>query len=96
MTYNVGIAQPNLVGAQASATPSTATTLAKPTVDANAIMLSAFTGAVTFTLDGTTPTASVGFTVEAGKVFVIVPVPENATLKVFSASGTVIYQWLRY
>jgi hypothetical protein len=93
--YNVGLAQPILMGAQAQATPSTAATLAKPTAETNLILLGAFTANVTFTLDGTTPTASVGFTIKSGEPPILVSVPENATLKVFSATGTLNYQWLK-
>lgn len=95
MTYNVGIAQPTLVGAQASATPSSATPIPVP-AGANGVILGAFTANVIYTLDGSTPDADDGFIVEFGKAPQWVRIPTNcANVTVFSGTGKLIYQFYK-
>lgn len=73
---------------------STAATLTKPE-GANSILIQALVQNVRFTLDGTTPTASVGFQILAGNPPMIIAVPE-ASIKVIEevASASLQYQWI--
>lgn len=91
---NIALVQPTLIGAHATATPSTAAALEKPT-GATGIVLGALTADVYYTLDGTTPTASNGFVIKTAVEPQWVNLPVNATVTVFSASGKVVYQWFK-
>ncbi len=73
---------------------STAATLTKPE-GANSILIQALVQNVRFTLDGTAPTASVGFQILAGNPPMIIAVPE-ASIKVIEevASASLQYQWI--
>lgn len=84
----------NVEGAHSSgATISSATTLTPP-AGANRILIQALTQNVRFTLDGTTPTASLGFQLKAGDPPVLISV-RDATLKVIeeTATASLQYQW---
>ncbi len=72
---------------------SSAVTLTKPS-GAGLIILQCETQNVKFTLDGTTPTATVGFLLTAGDPPILVPVA-GAAVKVIevAASASVNYQW---
>jgi hypothetical protein len=83
------------VGAHSSgATISSATTLTKPE-GANQILIQALIQNVRFTLDGTTPTTTVGFQLLAGNPPVIIAVP-GASMKVIeeAATASLQYQWI--
>jgi hypothetical protein len=83
------------VGSHSSGTDiSSATTLTKP-VGAKQIMIQALTKNVRYTLDSTSPTASVGFQLVAGNSPVIIAVPGNS-IKVIqeAATASLQYQWL--
>lgn len=75
-------------------TLTSAVTLTPPT-GATKIMLQALTQNVRFTLDGTTPTASLGFQLKAGDPAVIVQIGNDVTLKVIEETATadLQYQW---
>jgi len=87
---------PTLSGSHAQdATISAATTLTQP-AGANAILIQAFAQNVRYTLDGTTPTATLGFRIAAGDEKLI-PVPASGmTVKVIeeTASASIDYQWM--
>lgn len=74
-------------------TISTATTLTPPS-GADALLLQAFTQAVRWTVDGTTPTASTGFQLPAGSS-VLIEVGDGQTVKVIeeTATASIQYQW---
>lgn len=59
---------------------------------AKKIVIQALTQAVRFTLDGTTPTASIGFQLKAGDPPVTIPL-EGVTLKVIEATATASLQF---
>ena len=74
---------------------SAAVTLFKP-AGANGIILQALTQNIRFTLDGTTPTASVGFQIPSaawGPTFIPVP---GASIKIIqeAATASLQYQWV--
>ena len=75
---------------------SSAVTLT-PAAGATALLIQAYTNNVRYTLDGTTPTASKGFLLEAGKNLVI-DVGDDMTIKIIeeTASASVDYQWGMY
>lgn len=76
------------------ATISSATTLTPPT-GATKILIQALTQNVRFTLDGTAPTASLGFQLVAGDPAVLIPLGTDTTLKVIEEAATadLQYQW---
>lgn len=83
------------VGAHSSgATISSATTLTKPT-GARKIIIQTLTKNVRFTLDGTTPTTSVGFQILADGAPMIIDVP-GVSIKVIeeAATASLQYQWV--
>lgn len=83
------------VGAHShGATITVATTLTKP-AGASKIIMQALTQNVRFTLDGTTPTAAIGFQLLAGGAPFIIEVP-GASLKVIqeAATASLQYQWV--
>lgn len=86
----------NVVGSHSDgATISSATTLTPPT-GATKILIQALDQNVRFTLDGTAPTASLGFQLKAGDPAVMIPVGAGMTLKVIEEAATadLQYQWL--
>lgn len=85
------------VGAHSSgATISSATTLTPP-AGATAILIQVLTQNIRYTLDGTTPTASVGFQLKAGEPATIIPWNDNMTLQVIqeTATASLQYQWFK-
>jgi hypothetical protein len=84
-----------VVGSHSSgASIASATTLTKPT-GAHAILIQALTQNVRFTLDATTPTATVGFQILAGNAPILIPVP-GASITVIqeAATASLQYQWV--
>ena len=79
------------------ATISSATTLTKPSSGASKLLIQAVDQNLRFTLDGTAPTTSKGFVLEADKPPVLIQVGEGVTVKVIeeTATGGVEYQWGR-
>jgi hypothetical protein len=73
---------------------SAAVTLAPPT-GATRLLIQAFTKNVRYTLDGTVPTAALGFQIRAGDPPQIIPIGEHTTIKVIeeAASANIQYQW---
>jgi len=73
---------------------SSAITLTKPE-GANSILIQTLVQNVRFTLDGTTPTASVGFQILAGNPPMIIAIP-GTSIKVIeeTASASLQYQWI--
>jgi hypothetical protein len=83
------------VGSHASAPDiSSATTLTKP-AGASRIIMQTLTQNVRWTLDGTTPTATVGFQLPTNQDPIIVAVP-GASIKVIqeAATASLQYQWV--
>ena len=62
------------------------------------ILIQAFTQNVRVTIDGTTPTATVGFQVKAGDPAVFIGAPANTVLRFIeeTASANIIYQPVRF
>ncbi len=73
---------------------SAAVTLTPP-AGTDALAIQALTQPIRYTLDGTTPTATVGFKVAAGDSDII-PIAAGVTVKVIeeTASAEIQYQWL--
>lgn len=65
-----------------------------PPKGAEFLMMQALAQNIRFTLDGTTPTATVGFQLFAGDT-VTIPMSENQVVKVIqeAATATLQYQW---
>lgn len=85
-----------LVGAHGSnSSLGSAVTLTPPT-GGHAVILQAITQNVRVTLDGTTPTASVGFQIRAGDPPAVLDTPTGTSLKVIqeTASAVLQYQWV--
>lgn len=85
----------NPIGAHAEdTTVSSATTLTTPS-GATKILLQALTQNVRFTLDGTTPTASLGFQLKAGDPPIIIPLKAGQSVILIeeTASATIEYQF---
>jgi hypothetical protein len=76
------------------ATISSATVLTPPVTGTQLLIIQAFTQAIRYTLDGTTPTASTGFRLAANESDVI-PVSVDAIVTVIeeTASASIQYQW---
>lgn len=76
-------------------TISSAVELTKPGSGANKILIQALTQNVRYTLDGTTPTASLGFQLKAGDPPTLMYIGVGITLTVIEeASGADLqYQW---
>lgn len=94
-TLETSIAAYAPIGSHSSgASISTAQTLTKP-AGASQIMIQALTQNVRYTLDGTDPTASLGFQLLAGNPPVIIAVP-GASIKVIqeTATASLQYQWI--
>lgn len=83
----------NPSGAHSSgATISSATTLTIPS-GATKLLIQALTQNVRVTLDGTTPTASVGFQLKAGDPPVIIPLGNATAVKVIQEAATASLQY---
>jgi hypothetical protein len=76
------------VGAhQTDATISSATSFTCP-AEANGVLISALAQDVNFTLDGTTPTATVGLTLKADDTVIFIPMYGGQVLKVIEQTAT--------
>lgn len=75
---------------------SGATTLTPPT-GATHLLIQALTQNVRYTLDGTAPTASLGFQLRAGDPPVIIPIGAGIVVKVIQelATASLQHQWLK-
>lgn len=73
---------------------STAQTLPRP-AGATLLLLQALTQNARLTLDGTAPSATVGFQIKAGDPPVLIPVAASALVKVIQETATcsLQYQW---
>jgi hypothetical protein len=81
------------------ATISAATVLSRPAgFSPDGVLLQAIDQDVSFTIDGTTPTASIGFVIKAGADPVLIDMSGGQTLTVIevTATATVQYQWVNY
>jgi hypothetical protein len=82
---------------QTDSTLSAAQALNRPTgaEAANQVLIQALTQNVRFTLDGTTPTATVGFQLKAADPPTLIPIGAANNIKVIeeTASATIQYQW---
>ena len=92
--YNIqqGIIVP--IGAHASSSSlATALELTKP-YGARSILVQALTQNVRYTLDGTAPTATVGFQLKAGDPPLLIPL-HNSNIKFIEETATAVlqYQW---
>jgi hypothetical protein len=86
------------VGAQTTdTTVSSATSFTAPE-RANAALMSALTQSVNFTIDGTTPTATVGLTLKAGDTATMIPVIPGQVIKVIEQTATANFniQWVHF
>jgi len=73
---------------------STAQTLMPPG-SASKLLIQALTQNVRYTLDGTTPTSSLGFQLKAGDPPLVLPINAAVTVKVIEEAATadLEYQW---
>lgn len=95
VTINTSIAA---VGSHTrNASLSSAVSLAVPAT-ANVLQIQAETQNVRYTLDGTTPTSTVGFLLYAGMEQYMIAVPVNGTVKIIevTSGGVVNYQFMKY
>lgn len=74
------------------ATISSATTLT-PTAGATKLLIQALTQNVRFTLDGTVPTASLGFQILAAAAPIVVPIDSATVIKVIQETATASLQY---
>lgn len=83
------------VGAHVADTDVAAVHTLTPPNGALHLLIQALEQNVRYTLDGTDPTASVGFQLRAGDPPIIIIVPTNVTLKVIeeTAGAVLQYQW---
>jgi hypothetical protein len=81
---------------QTDATISSATSFTCPDT-ANGVLISALAQDVNFTLDGTTPTATVGLTLKADDTAVFIPMYGGQVIKVIeqTATATINVQFVR-
>jgi hypothetical protein len=85
----------NPIGAhQEDTTVSSATTLT-PETGATKLLLQALAQNVRFTLNGTTPTATLGFQLTAGDPPIMIPIKASQVVKVIeeAASANIEFQW---
>jgi hypothetical protein len=83
---------PKILGSHTTdATISAATTIT-PTAGANAVLLTARAQNIRYTIDGTTPTATTGFPLEAGKTLII-DYHSSMTIKVIEETAGGEAQW---
>lgn len=82
-----------VIGAHTSDTVDTATVVSPP-AGARTLLVQAVAQPIRYTLDGTTPTASVGFRLQVGESILIHVVP-NMTLTFIeeTTDGSIVYQW---
>ena len=73
---------------------SSAVTLV-PETGSNKLLIQAFTNNVRYTLDGTTPTASLGFVLTAGDAPLVIPIGSATIVKVIeeTASASIDFQF---
>lgn len=83
---------PTVSGHNSGLTISSATTLTIP-AGATQLMIQALTQNVRFTLDGTTPTASLGFQLAAGDPPIILPISSTTVVKVIQETATASLQY---
>ena len=69
-----------------------------PPATANALLIQALAQDVRFTLDGTTPTASVGFLLRSDDQPLVIDIGPGMTIQVIeeSPTATIEYQWGRF
>lgn len=86
------------VGAHGSNGSLDAAVTLTPPATANALLIQATGQNVRYTLDGATPTASVGFLLRGDDPALIIDVGVGMTIKVIeeSAGATVEYQWGKF
>lgn len=83
------------VGAHATnASLATAVTLT-PASGATKLLIQALTQNIRVTLDGTTPTATLGFQIKAADPAVVIPIAPGTVVKLIEelATATIQYQW---
>lgn len=87
----------NPVDAHSSGADISSATPLTPPAGATKLLIQAITQNVRYTLDGTTPTASVGFQLKAGDPPVVIPVGEDTGVKVIqeTATASLQYQWVQ-
>lgn len=81
-------------GMARDATISTATALTIPS-DASGVMLQADTADVRFTIDGTTPTSTLGLILSSTAAPLRIDLYPGAVVTVISATGAINYQFFR-
>lgn len=94
-TYYTAQQPLRIVGAHvANSSIGEATTLTPPAT-AHALLIQALDENVRYTLDGTTPTASVGFQLKADGEPLLIDIGIGMTVKVIqeTATATIQYQW---
>lgn len=87
----------DVVGSHTSGRAIAAATTLAPPAGARRVLLQALTQNVRYTLDGTAPTASLGFQLKAGDPPVVIPVGDTVVLKVIeeAATASLQEQWLK-
>lgn len=85
------------LGAHVSVTDNSLNSVATlaPATGATKLLIQALTQNVRYTLDGTTPSATVGFQLKAGDPPLLIPLSAGVTVKVIeeTASAVIQYQW---
>jgi hypothetical protein len=95
MPVVIADAQCTVIGSHATSGSGgvpTAIPLVKP-AGATQIIIQAITGNVRFTLDGSTPTATYGFELQAGQLPVTIPVPGGGINVIQESATDLEYQW---
>jgi hypothetical protein len=95
-TYSIAIGNTfNPVGAHTTNTSLSAHVHLTPPTGANKLLIQALTKDVRYTLDGTTPTSSVGFYLKAGEPPTLIDIGEDTDIAIIEneASASVNYQW---
>lgn len=90
---NVSISPYLPVGAHTSNSSLSAATNITMPGRATGILMQALTQNIRFTLDGTTPSASVGFQLKAGDPPTLIPFAPNTTIRVIEESASANLQW---
>ena len=92
--FNVGSSfEPVVGGHSANVSISGATTLTPP-AGASQVLIQAITQNIRYTLDGTTPTSTIGFQMRAGDPPVVLSVTPSMTLQVIQESATASLQYV--